>query len=505
MYKKIRRILAVLFCVGLTLLFLDFTGTLHRWLDFMAKVQLMPAVLSINVSVIIGLALLTFLLGRVYCSVICPLGVLQDFVSWLRGRLNKKKLNRFGYSPERRWLRYPILIIFIAAIVAGIGSLVALLDPYGAYGRFATGLLQPLWQCGNNGLAAIAEHYESYAFYKSEVWLRSLPVLLITVCLTALVIVLAWRGGRTYCNTVCPVGTMLGLLSRFSLFRFTINNDKCISCGACAQWCKASCIDFHNHSIDYSRCVACGDCVSNCSTSAIALRPVWSKSADASESDKPISVDKGKRAFLIGSAVALSGAALAQTKKKRDGGLAVIEDKKIPERKTPITPPGSLSARNMARHCTACQLCVAECPNQVLRPSDDLMTLMQPVLSYERGNFCRPECVRCSQVCPTGAIRPITIAEKSSLQIGHAVWVMEHCLPLNDKTEDGLPIACGNCARHCPAGAIRMVPMGDGDDAPLIPVINEERCIGCGACESVCPARPFTAIYVEGHDTHRSI
>ena len=195
----------------------------------------------------------------------------------------------------------------------------------------------------------------------------------------------------------------------------------------------------------------------------------------------------------------LEDGVLKAQEKKVDGGLAAIEDKKIPERSTPLTPPGSLSARNMAQHCTACQLCVSACPNQVLRPSADLRKLMQPEMSYERG-YCRPECTKCSEVCPAGAIRPITKADKSSVQIGHAVWVKKNCIPLTDGVQ------CGNCARHCPTGAIQMVPsIPEDKDSPKIPVINVERCIGCGACENLCPARPFSAIYVEGHERHRII
>ena len=127
------------------------------------------------------------------------------------------------------------------------------------------------------------------------------------------------------------------------------------------------------------------------------------------------------------------------------------------------------------------------------------MKLMQPEMGYDRG-YCRPECNKCSEVCPAGAIRPITVADKSSTQIGHAVWVKENCVPLTDGVE------CGNCARHCPSGAITMIPSDPNNPAsPKIPAVNEERCIGCGACEYLCPARPFSAIYVEGHKMHRTI
>ena len=173
--------------------------------------------------------------------------------------------------------------------------------------------------------------------------------------------------------------------------------------------------------------------------------------------------------------------------------------KKIPNRTTPVVPPGAQGLRNMAAHCTGCQLCVSVCPNQVLRPSGKPGTLMQPEASYERG-YCRPECVKCGEVCPAGAILKITTADKSAIQVGHAVWIKENCVSLTDGVD------CGNCARHCPVGAITMVASDpDVPDSPKIPVVNVERCIGCGACENLCPARPFSAIYVEGHECHRVI
>ena len=212
-----------------------------------------------------------------------------------------------------------------------------------------------------------------------------------------------------------------------------------------------------------------------------------------------MSVDTSKRSFLLASAM-VTTAALAQKKEKlMDGGLAELEDKVAPERQTALTPPGSLSFQHFAQHCTGCQLCVSECPNHVLRPSVNLMHLMLPEMSYEHG-YCRPECNRCSEVCPAGAIRLIGHDEKSSIQLGHAVWIKKNCVPITDGVE------CGNCARHCPSGAIDMVPLDENDEeSPMIPVVNEAACIGCGACEYVCPSRPFSAIYIEGHEVHRKI
>ena len=492
--KKIRTALAAVFFVLITLLFLDFTGTLHHWLGWMAKIQFLPAVLALNAAVIIGLVVLTLVFGRIYCSVICPLGVFQDVIAWLH---NKRKKNRYTYSKAISWLRYTMLGVLVVALAAGVGSIVQLLAPYSAYGRIATMIFQPIWKAGNNVLAAIAERVDSYAFYTVDVWTKSIPTLVIAIVTLVVVVVLAWKHGRTYCNTICPVGTVLSFFSRFSWLKIRFDEDKCRNCSLCTKNCKASCIDFKNHKVDYSRCVVCGDCISSCKFGALKYTAKKVTASHASQdAQADTTVDKGKRSFLIGTAL-VTTAAMAQEKMKVDGGLAKIEDKVAPKRQTPITPPGSISARNMATRCTGCQLCVSECPNDVLRPGTDLMNLMQPVMSYENG-YCRPECTRCSEVCPAGAIKPISKEAKSSTQIGHAVWIKKNCIPLKDGVE------CGNCARHCPTGAIEMVPSDpDDEESAFVPAVNEEMCIGCGACENLCPARPFPAIYVEGHEVHK--
>lgn len=523
MLKKVRQTLGAVTFTLITLLFVDVSGLLHGWLSWLAEIQFLPALLALNVGVVVALVALTLIFGRIYCSVICPLGVMQDLISRLHSRLKK---NRFRHSPERKALRYGFLALFVVALVAGVGSLAALLAPYSSYGRMAENLLRPLWAAGNNVLAAMAERTDSYAFYSVDVWVKSLPTFIIAAVSLVVIGWLAWRGGRTYCNTVCPVGTVLGWLARFSWLKVRIDTGKCNGCGLCERNCKASCIDSKAHKIDYSRCVACGDCIGKCRRGALIFGrpapyiPRGERAASPSDghtastsagvaAPSPVENTGGeapvgkaslsRRSFLLGAAMATTAAALAQEKKKVDGGLAAIEDKQPAERATPITPPGAFSAQHFAQHCTGCQLCVAQCPNGVLRPSTSLLTMMQPVMSFERG-FCRPECTRCSEVCPTDAINPITRADKSAIQIGHAVWIRKNCVPLTDGVE------CGNCARHCPTGAINMVPSVAADpSSPKVPVVNESRCIGCGACEYHCPARPFSAIYVEGHELHRTI
>lgn len=203
MLRKIRITLAVLFFAAVTALFLDFTGTIHTWLGWTAKIQFLPALLA----------------------------------------------------------------------------------PYSSYGRIASNLFAPLYRWGNNLLAYLAERADSYAIYETEVWLKSLPTFIIAAVTFIALVALAWRNGRTYCNTICPVGTTLGLFSRFSLFRPVIDSGKCKNCSLCSRRCKASCIDYKNHRIDYSRCVSCMDCIDTCKHDALHLEPRWKK-ADKSVNDK---------------------------------------------------------------------------------------------------------------------------------------------------------------------------------------------------------------------------
>lgn len=572
MLRKIRITLAAICFVAVTLLFLDFTGTLHLWFGWLAKIQFLPAVLALNFVVIAILLVLTLLFGRIYCSVICPLGIFQDCVSNLSSRRKGKKA-RFSYSKEIKWLRYGVLVLFVIALVAGLNALVALLAPYSAYGRMVQSLLAPVWQWGNNLLAWIAERQDSYAFVTKDVWLKSLPTLIVAAVTFVVVVVLAWRNGRTYCNTICPVGTTLSFFSRFAMFRPVIDKSKCKSCHACERKCKAACIDVDNHKIDYSRCVDCFDCIDSCRLGALKYRFAWgrgvgsgstgaktpqnapvgskmtsdgskngqnrssaaptpvaepvvrqgSPTAEVTDNGKGVSTidatspvaepveatDKGRRAFLVGGAAVIGGSLLSSIPmraeeeeikdKKRDGGFAEVLPKKAPNRKTPVTPFGSESVEKFYKHCTACQLCVTVCPNNVLRPSSRLEHLMQPEMSFEKG-YCRPECVKCSEVCPAGAILKITPEEKTEWKVGTAGVDYDLCVV----NRDG--VSCGNCAHHCPVGAIRMVRKNPDDEkSPRIPSVNEEKCIGCGACENLCPSRPISAITVNGYSVHHNV
>jgi len=491
MLKYFRIAVEVLSFLLITALFVDFSGTVVPFAGWLAKIQLFPAVLSLNVLVLVLLAVATLLFGRLYCSIVCPLGIFQDFFIAVGRKIGGK--NNCSYHKENPWLRGAVLIIYIALLVLGMSSIASIIEPYGAFGRMATNLQGFLHRGLNNLLAAHSEQENTFDYYMVTNQVLSWTVFGIAAGTFVLLSVLSFFFGRWWCSNICPVGTVLSILSRFSLCRPVINKAKCNGCQVCARNCKASCINPKKHTIDMSNCVVCFDCINNCHQGAIEYRLRSFK-----RSDEQNAVDVSRRNFIVGavatgSVMAVEAAARPVTKTV-DGGFALLEDKKAPKRSIKLRPAGSWSAEKFAKACTACQLCISNCPNGVLRPSNDIQDLMTPMMSYEIGH-CRPECTRCADACPTGAIRPITREEKSSIQIGHAVWIPENCVVLTDN------VTCGNCARHCPAGAISMVEHG----GHRVPSVDVERCIGCGACEHLCPSRPFSAIYVEGHKEHRKI
>ncbi|WP_080904862.1 4Fe-4S dicluster domain-containing protein [Parabacteroides sp. Marseille-P3160] len=493
MLKKLRIAISTLLLGLVTFYFLDFASLLpdHSF-GWLAKIQFVPALLALNGVVVAVIIILTVLFGRIYCSSVCPMGIFQDIVAWFSRRkiFHKKRKKRYKYHPAKNILRWSVLGITVLAFIGGFTVLLGLIDPYSAYGRAVTALFRPVYMEGNNLLESIFTRFNNYSFYKVEIVLLSLSALIVGAATLLIIGYLAWKQGRTYCNTICPVGTVLGFLSRFSLFKVKINLSACTNCGSCAMVCKASCIDVKNHQIDYSRCVDCFNCLESCSTHALGYRlPVGSK-----ENPTKSQPDPQKRRFLLtGLATAFTiPAALAKDK------LAAATGDSNHIRKNPICPPGAQSMEHLSKHCTACHLCISRCPSKVIKPAFleyGLKGFMQPTMTYEKG-FCNYNCTICSEVCPSKALSPLTQEEKHKTQIGRVTFHEEICVVHTEGTN------CGACAEHCPTQAVTMIPYAKKEGL-TIPFINPEICVGCGGCEYICPVRPYRAIHVEGNDVHQ--
>jgi len=484
--KNIRIVLSILFFLPIFLFFIDFTGKLPLGLHKLMSIQWIPALLSFNLIVLGILLVLSLLFGRIYCSTICPLGVMQDVLTWKSRFFSKRKKKiRFEYSAPRNILRYSILALTVIIFFFGSSFLVILLDPYSTFGKIVSQLFRPLAIWGNNLLAFTLSSMGNYTFYKVE-QVSFVPLaFVIALAFFILITQMSWFKGRSYCNTICPVGTSLGLLSKISIFHIHMEESKCTQCGACEKQCKSQCIDSDAMKVDDSRCVSCFNCLSACKKGGIKYEYRYKK-----EQSQPIEqkINTGRRTFLLSSGAALASVALSGTNK------IIGKDDTILSRK-PVMPPGAHTLEHFNDHCTGCQLCVTKCPMQVLKPAAfqyGITGITQPHLSFSTHVFCTYDCNICSTICPTGALIPLPMEEKKLTQIGIAKFRKEKCFVFA-KEED-----CGACSEHCPTQAVHMIPYKNG---LTIPEVTEDLCVGCGACESICPVRPYQAIYVEGSTT----
>lgn len=519
MLKAIRVTLAIIFLMLSTLLFVDFTGVARGYLGWVTRLQLIPAVLSLSVVYLVLIFVLTFVFGRIYCSVICPLGILQDVITRIAlwsDKIFKRRIAN-SYRKPSTALRISVLALFVTLFVAGFYSLApatfaGLLEPFGAFGRIVHSFISPIWDAANNYLADKSTENGTYTFY--QVHHPASVVAFITAAVTlAVIAVFSWWRGRDYCNTICPVGTILGYLSQYAIFKPVIDTSKCDGCSKCAGHCKASCINSRTHTIDYSRCVACMDCISTCPQKAISysfapLRQTGKMPIKASS----VLPDPSRRSFLtVGTLISATIAAKAIDRSTLGGLIgetAPLKSRIAPPRDTRVLPPGAFSASNFSSHCIGCQLCVTACPENILLPSTSAEKFLQPELNFQNG-YCRVECNACTEACPYGAILPITLPDKASTQIGVAVVDKDACLSASHS------INCTACHIHCPTGAIMLVDdiSRPGTTEPArIPVVDTSACIGCGACENYCPVGTvaqfkgdYPAIHVEGLETQHLI
>lgn len=558
--KYTRVILAVAVLAVLTAAFIDFRGLVSEKLSHaLASVQFVPAAIALaaGASVAIGAIIIlvaTLAFGRVYCSVICPLGLFQDAVARIAGWLRQKPL-LLRYTRPATWVRQGFLWATVAGIAAGwAGLTLALLDPYSIFGRFGSMLFRPVVTVVNNWLVGPANAAGIDALYRVPPQWAAVGAAALPAAMLLLVVALAARRGRLYCNTVCPVGTLLGLASGFGAWRLEIDKDRCRKCGDCIRVCKAQCIDLRAGTIDNSRCVACYNCVSACDELGIHHRFKWKPKTGDKESKigdripktghrtpdarptgnvhpsapatrnpefrprnsapetlnpKPRTLNPSRsdrRAFITGTAAALTAASgvgallAAATAEPTETPDLPFDDSQPPETPTrfgrgSICPPGSGGVERFLDRCTACQLCVSACPTSVLQPAFleyGFAGIMKPRLDFNQA-FCNFECNRCGEVCPDSAILPLALADKKLTRLGVAHINYHTCIVKAHGTD------CAACSEHCPTQAVSTVPFSTN---LRLPQMHPELCIGCGACEYACPVRPERAITIKAHAVH---
>ncbi len=479
--KPLRVALALVFLVVLAAAFLDFRGALPASVaHWFAAVQLGPAALAAVAGgglalIALGVVfLLTLLFGRVYCSVICPLGILQDIVA----RLRRHRSAPLRFVPENRLVRYGVLAATLLAIALGAAGVTATLaDPYSHFGRIVATLGRPLAIAANNALVPVAQAFGVHALYRVPLTIPPLALLLFAAGIAILIAgLVVWRG-RLYCNTLCPVGTTLGLMSRVSAFRLAIDRSACTKCADCLRVCKAQCIDLRNGTVDASRCVACANCLGACGHGGIRYRFGWRR--------PPVRPASPERRAVIAGALLLPPLA----------ALESVAPAAAPARRPAIAPPGAHSVARLLDRCTGCQLCVSACPTGVLQPAVldyGWVGFAKPHLDFNRA-FCNFDCHRCGEVCPTGAISLLELTDKRLTSIGVAKFEHTRCIVETDGTD------CAACSEHCPTKAVDTIPFRDN---LRLPQVKEELCIGCGACEFACPVRPVRAITITARAEH---
>lgn len=492
--KWIRVVVALVFFLLIAFLFLDFAGLFPEVVYNSATyLQFAPSVLKFTQLIAwsaLGFAfviVLTFLFGRTYCSTICPLGTLQDFLIRFNKKLGISK--KFTYYRSYYWLQYSLLGITVVVFLLGSAMMFNLLDPFTNFGKIIANVFRPVYVVLNNLGAWVLNKMDIYSLYHVDYKAFAWPAFLFSVGFLLLLFFFTRVKGRLFCNTLCPVGAVLGSISRLSIYKIRIKENECTVCMRCALDCKAGCIDAKNKKIDFGRCIGCLNCLNSCPNQGVVFVPAWKNYTEVQENK---TADISKRNFIKFTALFSLG-----FHKLLNAQNEIVPEKEstIPEEKEfSVSPPGSMGIKRFNELCTACHLCVSACPTQVIQPSFlqyGLAGMMQPYLDYHKS-FCNFECKICTEICPSGALLPLSLGEKKLTQLGKVIFEKKNCIVETEGTD------CGACSEHCPTKAAYMIPY----NGLFLPEVDTDICIGCGACEYACPTHPYKAIYVDGNPKH---
>jgi ferredoxin len=491
--KRIRVAVAVIFFLAVSFLFLDFYNLIPSSVHtFLTSMQVVPALMRTLVSLgfisfgLLFVLVLTLLYGRVYCSTICPLGILQDIVIRIAKRVNRRRWFRF----KKQYYKVHYILLGITVLLAFSGSLILLnlFEPFSNYGRILSNVASPVVVLVNNAIAYIFELLGLLFIVRIPLLHVDIISVVLSLSFFVLVVYLSYFRGRLFCNLLCPAGALLGVLSRFSIFKIVIDENNCKECGLCERVCKANCIKSDSKEVDFAACVGCFNCIDVCPTVGMSYRKRRWKSSFALKD-----VDADRRVLLKASIIPMLGLFLPEIEK--DSTAQTNKNRYAESRMHPISPPGSIGVDRFSSLCTACHLCISSCPTQVLYPSFldyGVAGIFQPKMNYS-ASYCNYDCVICSQICPTGAILPLDSDMKKQIQIGKAYFEKKDCV-VTTKEKD-----CGACSEHCPTKAVYMVPYGQ----LFLPEVNDELCVGCGACEYACPSEPRKAIFVRASHMHQ--
>ncbi|WP_051185214.1 4Fe-4S binding protein [Desulfatiglans anilini] len=426
-----------------------------------------------------------FFLGRFFCGYLCPMGVTIDLWDRLaRGR--RRRAAGAGPVPRRlRRSKYLIWIGVMGAAAAGF-SLVFWFSPLSLVTRFYGLALYPLLLDGASaGLGVLRPAGEWFGWEGIRYLELREPVFatgLFVACLVMAVLLLGWFAPRFWCRYLCPAGAMLALCSRRPLLRRRVS-DACVRCGKCAQECPMGAIREDFFGTDHQECIVCLKCRDICPTGAISFGPASGRErAEAPEPDM-------ERRHWIGAG--LTGFAAGALSMNGLGQLFDVTKAADLRSSRLVRPPGALPERAFQARCVRCGACIKGCPTNTLQAvwfEAGLDGIWTPKVTA-RLAACEQFCALCGQVCPTGAIRPLPLGEKMYAKIGTARIIPSRCIAWEQEK------SCLICDEICPYNAIvsRFIP----GHSVTVPFIQEDRCNGCGYCESKCPVDGESAVVVE--------